>query len=168
MKNEDESIFSGFSVEGFYSDYINYSNINVKSSRNSAFNNFGIGLYYDINDKFQLGAECRLEKFDFNYSGSLGFNNLYNIDQQSQILSMGLNMRYYPFEIQWLKPYSQIQFGANKYGFIVRTGIGAEIPIKYKFSVLTGIDLSYFIYKHQNNTFTNSKSGIYAILKYHL
>lgn len=160
------SIIENFSIEAIYSNYINFKKVNVNSGNNSIFNNTGLAIYYDLSEKFKIGAEMRLEKFDFKYSGVYDVNYQYDIKQQSEILTFGANLRYYPFDFDYIKPYAQMQLGGNKYGFISRAGIGAEIPLVYNFSFLTNIDLSYFIYKHQNISFSNFKSGIYAILKY--
>jgi hypothetical protein len=134
----------------------------------SKFNNVNLAVVYDISDNFKVSADLKQETFYTEYSGVEADNQNYNYKEQANFTTLSFGGRCYPFSNGNLKPYTEIDVGFNKAGYVVKPALGIEYSAYSNLSFLLVLEYDKFWFSHQNNWFTTSKLNLNYGLAFHI
>lgn len=123
----------------------------------SKINNMGFSILYDLDKNLRIGADIRQETFFVRYNGTNSINQQLQYEQQPNLLSYGIMLRYILPDAIGIKPFIQGIASMNYYGLIGRGSIGLEYRFYPDFGLMAQVEFSNMRFQHQNNYFNSSK-----------
>jgi hypothetical protein len=123
----------------------------------SKINNMGFSILYDLDKNIRVGADIRQETFFVRYNGTNNINQQLQYEQQPNLLSYGIILRYIMPEVLGIKPFIQGIASMNYYGLIGRGSIGLEYRFYPDFGLIAQAEYSNMRFQHQKNNFNSSK-----------
>jgi hypothetical protein len=152
--------YKNFEIEFKGSQYLMTEEPTISPSVIAPFNNSGLAAYYNLSDKFAIGAEIRQETFFQVYNGYDEYGQYTIYEQQPNFTSYGLILRYsMPYYGKFL-PYVQLNAGGNKVGALGRLMIGTKYKLYDDISFSLGLEYSNLFYNYQSGRFNASKFGL--------
>lgn len=145
----------GITIEIKGSSYWNIPYTSIQPDRYMNFRNTGLSILYSISDKFKTGGDIRQETFFQRFEDSV-----YKYEQQPNFVTACLGLRYCPFEVGKIYPFTQASFGFNKAGFVARPMIGFEFKPYYDLSFILGFEYSLLFFQQDDKYFGAHKIGL--------
>jgi hypothetical protein len=152
INNFEKSSKPGIFYEFRTNRFKNLTNNNASAVQEALLKDFSIGLWYEINNNFSLGAEFRQETFNLLRGESvIGYNmNCWEISGRYISDLNLLNSRIY----------LQANLGAGSQGVIGRTSLGLQIPIVDGFNILTGFEFNSLFYSNKSKINNFNRIGL--------
>jgi hypothetical protein len=150
----------GLSVEVKNASYWNLPKETIYPSEISKFHNMSVSLLYDLSENWKIGGEVRHETFYVKYLSTDALRQDFIFEQQPNLTSIELAVRYLPFNDLIVKPLLQINFGGGHYGYTYRGTVGAEIELYENLAFILNCNYASLSYYHQTKINNSNKIGL--------
>ena len=143
-----------FIFELKYSGFDNLRYAETQFTDDAILLNYSFGLWYPINNNLIIGAEFRQERI--------------TLSKEDNLQTLNLNcwetgIKYFPdIEIAQIKPFLQVNLGANSKGLISRAGLGLSYDIENQFKIFVGTELNSLIYLNINKFNSTERIGVHC------
>ncbi|MDA3844350.1 MAG: hypothetical protein PF588_08300 [Candidatus Kapabacteria bacterium] len=140
----------------------------IYPSNIAKFHNMSAMLSYKLSDNWSVGLSIRQETFFAKYKGTDENQRSVTYEQQPNLLSYGVDLRWSSDKIFGFNPYLGTAININSYGPVARGSLGGAYYLYPEFGITCELEYSKLFYQHQNNQFSAEKIGInYGILFYY-
>ncbi len=136
-------------------------NTKLNNEYASQFENFNIGIKYQLLDFLAFGIDYYQETYFLNYREYQGIIPIRDIEQYTNTSSFyGSTIVSYPVLDNFASPYLKASLGLNKFGVTDRYSAGIVLNLSDKFSTYFEYGVSNLRYTNQNRDYTSDRNNI--------
>lgn len=136
-------------------------NTDLTNDYTSQFNNYNVGIKYQLFDYLAFGVDYYQETYFLNYREYQGIIPIRDIEQFTNTSSYyGSAIVSYPLFDEFASPYIKASLGLNKFGVTDRYTAGITLQISDKFSTFFEYGVSNLRYTNQNRAYTSDRTNI--------
>ncbi len=151
----------GLDIEFRGAQNVHFPGASVNPAETALFNNYALTTLYNVGAGFKVGLDLRNENFFQQYGGMDELGRYVSYEQQPNLTSLSLVIRYSYKYSEVLFPFAQIAGGGNKGGYLMRGMAGLEYAPYTNLGFVIGLEYSNFGFSYQGDNYYSNKMGLH-------